>query len=165
MHVSYDFFNADYHSSWYNPMGGSGTNDINYKMGYLSFFFYPQLNFGNRINFFINAGPCIRLLTNSYEKGIRVSKPSIDKPKVESEIEGKAKNSLEDLFVAIKTTIGFQYNVNNFWAISVDLGICYEPCLVNSDNFTKQLDITYNFGFLVKISEKRFNARLNDLNK
>lgn len=165
MHVSYDFFNADYHSYWYNPMGGSGTNDFNYKMGYLSFFFYPQLNFGNRINFFINAGPCIGVLTNSYEKGKKVSKPSIDKPQVESEVEGKAKNSLQDGFVAIKSTIGLQYNLNKSWAISVDAGIRYEPCLVYSDNLTKQLDITYNFGFLFKISEKRFNARQNDLNK
>jgi len=62
---NYAGFQAGLLCTW--PVGH--TADMEYRFGYAGIYLYPQFNFGRKVSFFINAGPGVLILTNSYVSG------------------------------------------------------------------------------------------------
>ena len=135
--ISYDYYRADYKSSWYSPTGESGKSEANCRFGYLGLYFYPQLNFGKKLQFYFNAGPYFGVLTNSFVESVGT--------------EANVRVDFMDNVVGLMSVIGLQYSINRKWQITLDVSGKRVQSTVRSSNFKNQSDVSLSFGFFYKI--------------
>lgn len=152
--ICYDFYESDYNFTWWNPSGGGGKDSLEVNFGFMGIYFYPQLEFGNRIKFFINAGPYIGFLINSNASGIHRSRKDVYSDLVEKEIDGSAKAYIRSFTFAIMSTIGIQHQITHSWNIMIDVAARYGPSLFNESYGQGQLDLIFSVGVGYSINKK-----------
>ena len=117
--------------------------------------FFPQLNFGNKFSFFINAGPYFGFLTNSNAKGLYRSQKSIYDSIISYEIDGKASDYLLLRTIAIMSNMGFRYEIDENWRLIIDASIRYGPGLMDKGDIKSQIDLIFSAGFLYQFEKRR----------
>jgi len=142
--INYDFYKADFKSSWYNPDGESGSKEATYEFGFLGLYLYPQFNFGKTVQFFFNFGFYYGVLTNSSVK-------------VAGE-ESHAKDDIMSSVIGLASEIGLQYAINQNWQVFLDISGKRVQSLVIDNGLQAQYDLTLSFGFFFKISKGKNNT-------
>lgn len=156
-----DFYNVDYYKSWYSPTGGTGKESVEMKFGYIGLSFFPQLNFGKKFSFFINAGPYFGFLTNSIAKGLHQSRNSIYDSLISYEIDEKANEYLLSRTIAIMSNMGFRYEIDENWRVIIDASMRYSPSLIDKGALKSQIDLIFSVGFLYQFEKKRIKSVKN----
>lgn len=159
--LGYSTYKADYYYGWWNPYGGVGHEDMQINFGYLGLYIYPQLNFGHKVRFFINAGPCFGFLINSFAQGSYLRQEDYESDPINGDINGSAKEYLKPTTIAIMSCTGLQVEVAEKWMLITDFTFCYGPGLIDNYTFRHQLDLTFSVGFLYEISTPSIQAKAN----
>jgi len=79
--------------------------DAQFKLGYISFAFLPEISCGKKLRFIFNLGPCIDLLLNGSQNGSNylVSGGSVYRT------DYKASDTFSKFLIGLKSGIGFDY--------------------------------------------------------
>ena len=86
--------------------------DAQFKLGYISFAFLPEIAIGKKLKFIFNAGPCIDLFVNGSQSGSNYS-GSVNNSSTGgvslSETDYKASDTFNKFLIGFKSGIGFDY--------------------------------------------------------
>jgi hypothetical protein len=92
-------------NSSYSMHNYERTIDAQFKLGYISFAFLPEISFGKKLRFFFNVGPCIDLLVNGSQSGSNYSGSGVSL----SRTNYKASDTFNKFLIGFKSGIGFDY--------------------------------------------------------
>lgn len=153
INLNYKNYNADY-DVYYQSSGShhSSGKNINYKYGYLNIYFYPEISFGKKFRFYINAGINCSLLINSHRQGIVCTYSSSNNEYKESVVFGSAHEDLWKLYAGIQAGIGINYNIANNWYIVIDKSLSYGLMNVINDYIMRSMDIMTSVGIEYKFN-------------
>ena len=139
--------------------------DLKYNFNYLNLFIYPELVFGNKLKFYINAGVSIGMLLNASKSGLNIRARAVEGPDgpyieyTETEVEGNAKSELKDFNLGGQLGMGLRYNVSGNWDINFNASSRYTPFPVKNDFAKTQLDLLFSVGVEYTIKRKKENNK------
>ena len=166
MNLSFNNYNLDfYEKNSIHPGLDESINDLKYNFNYLNLFIYPELVFGNKLKFYINAGISVGMLLNASKSGLNIRARAVEGPDgpyieyTETEVEGNAKNDLKDFSLGGQLGMGLRYFITDHWNMDIDFSGRFLPFPVESDFAKTQLDLLISVGVEYTIKRKKENNK------
>jgi len=162
MNLSFNNYKLDFYekNSIHHELDES-IIDVKYNFNYLYLFIYPELVFGNKLKFYINAGISVGLLLNASKSGLNIRARAVEGPDgpyieyTETEVEGNAKNDLKDFNLGGQLGMGLRYAITDHWNMDIDFSGRFLPVPVESDFAKTQLDLLISVGVEYSIKRKK----------
>jgi hypothetical protein len=149
INLNYDHYNLYHYYSFSGAAGGYQGVDGTFTAGFMALYFYPQFNFGNRVQFYFNVGPYIAVLAHSNLNG---SFRKMDGTIV-TIADGSGTDYLANVRLAIKQTLGVSYNFYKRWEVFLETEFGRGTSVLSGND--SQFDVKVNTGVIFKVNDNR----------
>ncbi len=140
------------------------TKDIDYTFNYLNLVLYPELVFGHRLTYYVNAGITAGVLLNASRSGtytnmrMHMGGPDGHYPVYTvTELEGDARSDIRNFSAGVQVGTGLRYNISDSWDINFDLSGQYILFPVEVEFSASQVDLLISAGAEYTIHRKKKN--------
>ncbi|RLD31815.1 MAG: hypothetical protein DRI72_08235 [Bacteroidetes bacterium] len=138
------------------------TKDIDYTFNYLNLVLYPELVFGHRLTYYVNAGITAGLLLNANKSGtnthMRMHSGGPDgyyPVYTVTEVEGDARSDIKSFSAGVHIGTGLRYHISDSWDINFDLSGQYILFPVEIEFTGSQVDLLISAGAEYTIHRKK----------
>jgi hypothetical protein len=153
LNVSFNNYKLDfYEKTAIHPGLDEHIKDLTYNFNYLYLFLYPELVFGHKLKYFINAGVFGGIFLNGTKTGLLISGRVESGPDgyymeyTETEVEGKAKEDVRNFTVGAQLGTGLRYQISDNWGIHFTASGRFLPFPVENEFTQNQIDLIISVG-------------------
>lgn len=160
--LSYNNYRLDfYERNALHPGLDESINDLRYNFNYLNLYLYPELVFGNKLEFYINAGITGGLLLNGTKSGLHINARAHEGPDgtyieyTETDVDGTAKEDLRSFTLGAQLGTGLRYHISDKWGIHLKTSARSIPFPVENEFTQSQVDLLISVGAVYTLKRKR----------
>ena len=150
----------------------SSFRTLNYKTGYLSFYFLPEIVLGKKLKYIISAGPYLGILLHSHKNGSGEYTEWVNPGNHKDyTIDGSANADFSNLNIGLKAITGLEIPVKNRirlfallgYKIGANIAQGGDLCPTGLKLYPQVIDISVGIGYLIhnsnmqKFTDKIFN--------
>lgn len=153
LNLSFNNYKLDfYEKTAIHPGLDEHIKDLAYNFNYLNLFFYPELVFGNKLKYYINAGVFGGIYLNGTKTGLLISGRAQWGPDgpymeyIETEVEGKANEDIRNFTAGVQLGTGLRYQISDYWGIHLNTSGRYLPFPFETDFTKSQVDLIISVG-------------------
>jgi opacity protein-like surface antigen len=153
LNLSFNNYKSDfYEKTAIHPGLDEHIKDLAYNFNYLNLFFYPKLVFGNKLEYYINAGVFGGIYLNGTKTGLLKSGRSQWGPDgpymeyIETDVEGKAREDIRNYTVGVQLGTGLRYQISDNWGVHLAASGRFLPFPVENEFTKNQIDLIIFFG-------------------
>lgn len=151
--LSFNNYNLDfYEKNAIHPGLDEHIKDLAYNFNYLNLFVYPELVFGNKLKYYINAGVFGGIFLNGTKTGLLISGRAQWGPDgpyieyIETEVEGKANEDVRKFTAGAQLGTGLRYQISDNWGIHLTASGRFLPFPVENEFTQNQIDFIISVG-------------------